>query len=65
MWKVNHIPDVVSNRDIMIMEMFEWCKLVEQRANIEEQLHSCLFTASHMDAWKRGLTTEQLKDVYK
>ena len=64
MWKVNHCEGVVSMRDILPMEMLEWSRLVEQRSKIEHALHSCLFTASHMDAWRRGLTLEQLKDVY-
>ena len=65
MWKINHCPDTVSMRDILPMEMMEWTRLVKQRAEIEYALHNCLFTVSHMDAWRRGLTLDQLKDVYK
>lgn len=62
--KVNHCPDVVSPRDIMVMEMLEYNQLIKQRTAIEYALHDCLFTAAHDDAWSRGITLEQLRDYY-
>lgn len=62
--KINFCPDVVSERDIMVMEMHEWCELIRQREMIDDALHNCLFTASHMDAWKRRLSFDDLHDLY-
>lgn len=62
--KINHCPDTVSTRDIMIMEMLEWSRLVKKQAEIEYALHNCLFTTAHMDAMTRHLTMEQLHDYY-
>ena len=51
MWKVNHC-DEVSNRDVEVMEMLEWFKLMEQQSVLYDQLHECNFNISKYAKWR-------------
>lgn len=62
--KINHCPDVVSDRDIMVMEMLEYSRLIKQRAEIYERLHYNSFTSALMEAWERGMTLEDVRAQY-
>ena len=64
MWKYNHCKDTVTDRDILPMEMLEWNRLIQERATIDDQLHACKFNAWLMDMWRRGMTDEQLYNLY-
>ena len=64
MWKHNYCPDVVSPRDIMVLEMLEWYELTNAKHKIDNKLHDCNFTAAHFDAMKRHITMDELKRIY-
>ena len=51
MWKVNYC-DEVSNRDVEVMEMLEWFKLMEQQSVLYDQLHECNFNINKYAKWR-------------
>ncbi len=51
MWKINYC-DEVSSRDIEVMEMLEWFKLMEQQDALYEKFHNCNFNVNKLAKWK-------------
>ena len=62
---INYVPDVVTESDIMIMEMHKYHRLMKVYRDVVEQLEVCKFKTHHDDMWKRGLNTyEELYKLY-
>ena len=53
MWKVNYC-DEVSNRDVEVMEMLEWFKLMEQQGVLYDKFHACEFNVMKYARWSQS-----------
>mgnify|MGYP007113062925 CR=1 FL=1 len=53
MWKVNYC-DEVSNRDVEVMEMLEWFKLMEQQSVLYDKFHACEFNVMKYARWSQS-----------
>ena len=62
--KHNHCSDVVSDRDIEVLEMLKWFKLMNKHEELYEEFHQCSFNAWKYDMWKRGMSDQQLYNLY-
>ena len=51
MWKINYC-DEVSPRDVEVMEMLEWFKLMEQQSVLYDKLHECNFNINKYAVWR-------------
>ena len=63
MWKINYCNEV-SNRDIEIMEMLEWFKLMDQQSLLNDKFHNCGFNITKYDSWSRGMSVSELYKYY-
>jgi len=52
MWKVNHCDDTVTNRDVEVMEMLEWFKLMEQQGVLYDKFHACECNVVKCAKWR-------------
>jgi len=52
MWKVNHCDDTVTNRDVEVMEMLEWFKLMKQQGVLYDKFHACECNVVKYAKWR-------------
>ena len=52
MWKVNYCKDIVTDRDVEVMEMLEWFKLMEQQGVLYDKFHACDYNVVKYAKWR-------------